>query len=101
MPPIQPIQNLTQPNWSPKAAQHKAQSKGDAGFGDMFKQAINNVDGEQQQSTSAVADLISGRTDNVANVVTQVAQADMSFKLLMGVRNKMIQAYKTTINMQV
>ncbi len=101
MPPINPIQGLSQPNWSPKLAQHKANAKGDAGFGDMLKQAVNNVDGEQQKSTSAVADLLSGRTDNVVNVVTQVAQADMSFKLLMGVRNKMIEAYKTTINMQV
>jgi flagellar hook-basal body complex protein FliE len=101
MPPINPLQGLSQPTWSPTGAKAKASAKGDAGFGDLFKEAVNNVDNEQQKSTSAVADLLSGRTDNVANVVTQVAQADMSFKLLMGVRNKMISAYKQTMNMQV
>jgi len=34
-------------------------------------------------------------------VVTEVAKADMSFKLLMAVRNKVIEAYKQTINMQI
>jgi flagellar hook-basal body complex protein FliE len=30
-----------------------------------------------------------------------VAKADLSFKLLMAVRNKVIEAYKQTINMQI
>jgi flagellar hook-basal body complex protein FliE len=34
-------------------------------------------------------------------VVAAVAKADMSFKLLMGVRNKVIEAYRQTMNMQI
>jgi flagellar hook-basal body complex protein FliE len=46
-------------------------------------------------------DLIAGKTEDVLPVVNAVAKADLSFKLLMGVRNKVIEAYKQTMNMQV
>jgi flagellar hook-basal body complex protein FliE len=32
-------------------------------------------------------------------VVAAVAKADVSFKVLVGVRNKLIEAYKQTMNM--
>ena len=34
-------------------------------------------------------------------VVASVAKSDMSFKLLVGVRNKLVEAYKETMRMQV
>jgi len=34
-------------------------------------------------------------------VVASVAKADMSFKLLVGVRDKLVEAYKETMKMQV
>ena len=72
-----------------------------ADFAKMLKTYVGEVDGKQQTSYDAVKDLIAGKTQDVMPVVTAVAQADMSFKLLMGVRNKMIEAYKQTMNMQV
>jgi flagellar hook-basal body complex protein FliE len=72
-----------------------------ADFAKMLKTYVGEVDGKQQASYDAVKDLIAGRTLDVLPVVNAVAQADMSFKLLMGVRNKMIEAYKQTMNMQV
>lgn len=74
-------------------------TKGD--FAKMLKTYVGEVDGKQHTSYDAVKDLIAGKTADVLPVVTAVAQADMSFKLLMGVRNKMIEAYKQTMNMQV
>ena len=72
-----------------------------ADFAKMLKTYVGEVDGKQQSSYDAVKDLIAGKTQDVMPVVTAVAQADMSFKLLMGVRNKMIEAYKQTMSMQV
>jgi flagellar hook-basal body complex protein FliE len=34
-------------------------------------------------------------------VVAAVAEADVSFKLLLGIRNKLIEAYKQTMNMSI
>ena len=87
-----PVGGVSQPDQS-------GQTKGD--FAKMLKTYVGEVDGKQQSSYDAVKDLIAGKTQDVLPVVAAVAQADMSFKLLMGVRNKMIEAYKQTMNMQV
>jgi len=60
---------------------------------------ISKVDDLQQSSDISVQDLLSGRSQDITAVVSAVAKADMSFKLLVGVRNKLIEAYKQTMNM--
>ena len=71
------------------------------GFGDVMKAYVDNVDAQQKNSANAMQDLIAGKTQDVLPVVNQIAQADLSFKLLMGVRNKVIEAYKETMRMQI
>ena len=73
----------------------------ESGFGDMLKSVIDRVDGDQQKSATAIQDMIAGKSEDVLPVVQAVAKADLSFKLLMGVRNKVIEAYKETMRMQV
>ncbi|MBL7139341.1 MAG: flagellar hook-basal body complex protein FliE [Planctomycetes bacterium] len=70
-------------------------------FASLVRKAVETVDQDQQASATGVEQLLSGRRQDVLPVVTAVAKADASFKLLIGVRNKMIEAYKQTINMQV
>jgi len=74
---------------------------GQSGFGDMLKTAMEKVEGDQQASTAAMQDLMTGGAQDPLGVVSAVAKADMSFKLLIGVRNKVIEAYKQTMNMQI
>ena len=70
-------------------------------FAKVLKTYVGEVDGKQHASYEAVKNLIAGRTQDVLPVVNAVAQADMSFKLLLAVRNKVIEAYKQTMNMQI
>ena len=60
---------------------------------------ISGVDDLQQSSDMSIKDLLSGKNEDITSVVSAVAKADMSFKLLVGVRNKLIEAYKQTMNM--
>jgi flagellar hook-basal body complex protein FliE len=62
---------------------------------------ISNVDDLQQTSDTSIKDLLTGKNEDINSVVAAVAKADMSFKLLVGVRNKLIEAYKQTMNMQI
>ena len=62
---------------------------------------ISDVDELQQSSDASVKDLLSGKNNDITSVVSAVAKADMSFKLLVGVRNKLIEAYKQTMNMSL
>jgi flagellar hook-basal body complex protein FliE len=64
-----------------------------------MKGYISKVDGLQQSSNMSIKDLLSGKNEDITSVISEVAKADMSFKLLVGVRNKLIEAYKQTMNM--
>lgn len=60
---------------------------------------ISKVDDLQQASDISIKELLAGKNTDITSVVSAVAKADMSFKLLVGVRNKLIEAYKQTMNM--
>jgi flagellar hook-basal body complex protein FliE len=62
---------------------------------------LSDVDKMQGQSDMSIQDLLSGRNEDIASVVAAVAKADISFKVLVGVRNKLIEAYKQTMSMQL
>lgn len=70
-------------------------------FGDIVKQCMEKTEQDQQASETAVKDMLTGKNADINSVVAQVAKADMSFKLLVGVRNKIIEAYKQTMQMQL
>jgi flagellar hook-basal body complex protein FliE len=70
-----------------------------ADFANVVKNYISNVDELQQSSNMSIKDLLSGKNEDITSVVSEVAKADISFKLLVGVRNKLIEAYKQTMNM--
>ena len=64
-------------------------------------QFVSEVDDLQQSSDMSVKDLLAGKNNDITSVVSAFAKADISFKLLVGVRNKLIEAYKQTMNMQL
>jgi len=68
---------------------------------DTIKQQISNVDGLQKEADQSITDLLTGKNEDITSVVSAVAKADMSFKLLIGVRNKLIEAYKQTMQMGI
>ena len=60
---------------------------------------VTQVEDLQQASDTSIQDLLAGRSNGITSVVSAVAKADVSFKVLVGVRNKLIEAYKQTMNM--
>jgi len=88
--------------------QQATKPQGETGKTGEFSEAIkgaekylSNVDQDQQSSNMSIQDLLSGRNEDIASVVAAVAKADISFKVLVGVRNKLIDAYKQTMSMQL
>lgn len=55
----------------------------------------------QNTQDASISDLLSGKNSDINSVVADVAKADMNFKLLVGVRDKLVDAYKETMKMQV
>ena len=69
-------------------------------FADLVEGFVQQTNDQQEASNIAVDDLISGKTDNVREVVMAVANAEMSFQFFMEVRNKLVDSYKELMNMQ-
>lgn len=76
-------------------------SQGPSVFQDMFSRAVNTVEGFQTQAGQAVQNLLSGANEDVHTPIIATQKADLSFELFMQVRNKVISAYSTLMNMQV
>jgi flagellar hook-basal body complex protein FliE len=60
---------------------------------------VSKVNDLQKASDASIQDLLTGKNNDITSVVSAVAKADVSFKVLVGVRNKLIEAYKQTMNM--
>ena len=74
----------------------------DSDFSQAVKAAnkyVSAVDGAQRASDTSIEALLTGKNNDLTAVVSAVAEADVSFKVLVGVRNKLIEAYKQTMNM--
>ncbi len=77
---------------------------GDGNFSDAvggLGKKLSDVSETQQTANMNIKDLLAGKNEDINTVVASVAKADMSFKLLVGVRNKLVEAYKKTMNMPV
>jgi flagellar hook-basal body complex protein FliE len=70
-------------------------------FADTLNDAIQNVNELQKTSDKAMQNLATGRTDNVAEVMIASEKADIALKLMVQVRNKIIDAYQDIMKMQV
>ena len=79
----------------------EAKDEKKAGFEKTVNEYLQNVDNDQKQSDASIQDLLTGKNQDINSVVASVAKADSSFNLLVGVRNKLIEAYKETMRMQI
>jgi flagellar hook-basal body complex protein FliE len=91
----------SQPQQVMKPEGNSGQPGGFSGTVKALEKYLSNVDQMQQSSDMSIQDLLAGKNEDIASVVAAVAKADVSFKVLVGVRNKLIDAYKQTMSMQL
>ncbi|MBI4578515.1 MAG: flagellar hook-basal body complex protein FliE [Planctomycetes bacterium] len=70
-------------------------------FKDALLDSLNEVNRLQQEAADGVEKLVTGQTDDLANVFSAVRKADVAFSMLMEMRNKMIDAYHELQQMRV
>jgi flagellar hook-basal body complex protein FliE len=69
-------------------------------FGDVLKNAVQGVNQLNQSATAQVNNLVQGGSGDVNSVMIAVEKADVSFQLMMQVRNKIVSAYQEIEKMQ-
>ena len=71
------------------------------GFGSLLEDSIGEVNKLQNEADQAVEALTAGRSTDVHNTMIALQKADVSFRLLMQIRNKVVSAYETVMRMQI
>jgi len=70
-------------------------------FADQLTKGIKAVDTEIHKAENLPQDIISGKVNDFHEVAVQLKQADISFRFAMEVRNKLIDAYREVMRMNV
>lgn len=72
-----------------------------ASFKDFLLNSIQDVNSMQQQADQAVENLMTSGDADPAEVLTAVQKADMAFRLMMQMRNKMMEVYREVRDIRV
>jgi flagellar hook-basal body complex protein FliE len=72
----------------------------DSGFLDVLHSAMDDMQLLQGQAETKVAGVLQGNGADVHTALIAVEKADLSFQLMMQVRNKIVSAYEEISRMQ-
>ena len=93
------------PSLPPSLAARQGGPGAVAGGGKPFEQflldSIHQVNAMQQDADQAVESLFTGGDASPAEVLTAVQKADVAFRMMLQVRNKMVQAFEEIQNLRI
>jgi flagellar hook-basal body complex protein FliE len=78
-----------------------AGTAGPSSFKNMLLDSVQQVNSMQLEANKAVEGLFTGAELNPAQVLTAVQKADLAFRMLMQVRNKLVSAYQEVKDIRV
>lgn len=100
--PFDPIRPIQGPESGTKPSANPASEKaGGPSFADILKDSIQEVNELKNDADSAIQELALGKTENVSEVLTAVEKADLAFRALMSIRNKLVDAYEEVNRLRV
>lgn len=70
-------------------------------FADLVKGLLQDTNMQQGQVEESVKQMVTGETDSIHDVVLTAAQADLAFRLVMEVRDRLISSYQEIMRMQM
>jgi flagellar hook-basal body complex protein FliE len=79
----------------------RPEKKTTASFGDILKDSIQKVGELEKDATTQTEKLTKMENQDVHNTMIAIEKADLSYHLMMQVRNKIISAYEEIMRMQV
>lgn len=71
------------------------------GFADVLKDSIEKVNAIQGEADQAIKGLSTGQVGNIHETMIAIEKANLSFNMMVQVRNKLVQAYEEIMRTQV
>jgi flagellar hook-basal body complex protein FliE len=72
-----------------------------AGFGDMLGGLVNDVAQKQAAASSTVTGLLSGQNVSLHQAMISMEEANVSFQMMVEVRNRLLDSYQELMRMQI
>ncbi|MFC1718820.1 flagellar hook-basal body complex protein FliE [Candidatus Poribacteria bacterium] len=95
------IEQIGGPAASGTSATQKLSEPDKGNFLDVLKKSVEKVNTLQNQADAAIDDLVLGDNKDIVQTMIKVEQVDISFRLMMQIRNKIVKAYEEVMRMQV
>lgn len=96
------IERITAPSAAMGKIPHTPESRRpNESFLEVLKDSVKKVNELQKQADAAIDDLIVGNSKDIAQTVIMMEKAEIAFRLMTQVRNKIVQAYEEIMRMQV
>jgi flagellar hook-basal body complex protein FliE len=70
-------------------------------FGKLLKNSMEEVNQLQNEADRSIEQLVAGESKNLHETMIAMEKANISFRLMLEVRNKIIEAYQDVMRMQV
>lgn len=81
--------------------QSNATSPGQVSFGEMLSSQLGKVEQAQSKADALTQQLVSGQKVELHEVMIATQEAKLMLEMTMQVRNKVVEAYKEMMNMQL
>jgi flagellar hook-basal body complex protein FliE len=78
-----------------------AGAAGGASFKDVLMQNLSEVNQLQQDADKSMENFVTGRTQNMGEVISATQKANMAFSMLTQIRNKLQDAYDEVKNLRI
>ncbi len=92
---IRGISGITPPSEPNK----KKEGKGD--FSKVLKEALDKVNAQQKKAEKMADDYAAGKISSIHDVIIEAEKASMSLRLTVEVRNRIVEAYREIMRMQL
>jgi len=93
------VENFTLPNFGD--LQKPVNEKSKTSFSDALKDSIRKVGEIEKEADQEVEKLVKMENTDIQTTMIAIEKADLSFQMMMQIRNKIISAYEEIMRMQV
>ncbi len=93
------VESFSLPNFG--EVQKPANEKAKTSFGDVLKDSIKKVVELEKDAGTEMEKLVKMENTDVQSTMIAVEKADLSFQMMMQIRNKILSAYDEIMRMQV
>ena len=94
------VEKVVFDNFSKSEGPTKTEKSG-ASFSEVLKESIDKVGELEKEANQQTESLVKTQGQDIHNTMIAIEKADLSFQLMMQIRNKIINAYEEIMRMQV